>query len=139
MIDGWPWSVARIALNEEPVGPSRFSPADDPALDEFPGSLVPKALRGAPARIGQQIRAHVILAEKFDESVGRRNAISDEAVEAGGSRDHSKPLWPRALTTASDTQTMSRSFSSTPETVPKCTEVQTMIKRPAYIRWPAPW
>jgi hypothetical protein len=77
---------------KEPVGPSRFSPADNPALDEFLGSLVPKSVNGAPARIGQQIRAHVILAEKFDEGAERRSAIGDEVVEAGSARDHSKPL-----------------------------------------------
>jgi len=70
---------------------NHFSPpAHDSALNQFPGALVPKAVSGSPAGIGQQIRPDMILAEKLDEGVGRGSYIGDKVVEAGRARSHVK-------------------------------------------------
>ena len=75
----------------------RRSPANNIGCYRFPGTLVPKALSHAPAKVWQQISAHVILAEKLDESVGWRSDLGDELVKASRARGQFKS--PVAATT----------------------------------------
>jgi hypothetical protein len=68
------------------------APANGLDFDEIPRALVPKALMGAPAKVWQQVRAYMILAQQLHERVGLGIDVREEFLKAGCARGHPKPL-----------------------------------------------